>query len=524
MSIANPPIIVTSIYNPAFFEASATDTITQSQANALFLKKTTADTATALETFSAGIATNSLATTSLSSNLQIGSSTNTGTIFISTIATNNSNANPAISIGGDAGVKTIKINNGTNSVHCSSIDMAGSGINNVTNSTGNIDIGNLQTSGLLNIGANVGRLVDGIINIGTGSTVANPINIGSSTSLTSVGGTLGVTAGITTNKLNPLTSSSSLFIGDNSSSGTIAIKGTDGSTGTVAICDGPTTACTINLGSNACTTKIYGLQKLDTAATASCDIALTQTTGVLNIGTGARLITVPGNGVINIGTGSGAVVNPINIGSASSALNLNGSTIAIGNSFSTTTLNGVISFANLAIDSVDRATAGTLSLGTSIANLVNISRSTINTAVLGTLSVAEGISLPTPINLTYTTIPTYSSSQIGYRFQYNPANFTMTGTSTQNVYTFSSLPIGVYILQAQLLVNNTNYNVNFGFSATSATQDTSQITTSQGVAAGHVNLSTVWKQSTVSNIYVIISSTTIAYTLQYIYMTYTRIA
>ena len=208
--------------------------------------------------------------------------------------------------------------------------MAGSGINNVTNSTGNIDIGNLQTSGDINIGANVGRLVDSIINIGTGGTVANPINIGSSTSLTSVGGTLGVTAGIITNKLNPLTTSSSLFIGDNSSSGTIAIKGTDGSTGTVAICDGPTTACTINLGSNACTTKIYGLQKLDTAATASCDIALTQTTGVLNIGTGARLITVPGNGVINIGTGSGAVVNPINIGGASSATSIGGTLKSTG--------------------------------------------------------------------------------------------------------------------------------------------------------------------------------------------------
>jgi len=44
-------------------------------------------------------------------------------------------------------------------------------------------------------------------------------------------------------------------------------------------------------------------------------ISTTQTSGVLNIGTGARLLTGSG-GAINIGTGSGATANPINIGGA----------------------------------------------------------------------------------------------------------------------------------------------------------------------------------------------------------------
>ena len=49
-------------------------------------------------------------------------------------------------------------------------------------------------------------------------------------------------------------------------------------------------------------------------------IVSSQTSGVLNIGTGAR--TTAGN--INIGTGSGTVVNPIAIGGASSAIAMNG--------------------------------------------------------------------------------------------------------------------------------------------------------------------------------------------------------
>jgi hypothetical protein len=141
-------------------------------------------------TATTGIATNNLNTTSTSSNLVIGSATNTGTIFINTIATNNTNADPAIAIGTNTGTRTIKINNGTNSVHCSSIDMAGSGINNVANTTGDINIGNLQTTGDLNIGTNVGRTSTSVINIGTGSTLVNPINIGSSTSDTTINGSL----------------------------------------------------------------------------------------------------------------------------------------------------------------------------------------------------------------------------------------------------------------------------------------------------------------------------------------------
>jgi len=177
MSAFNPPTYTVSIYNPAFFPTSTTG-ISQSQANALYLQKTTADTATALETFSSGIATNSVATTTTASNLLIGSSSNTGTITIATVNTGNTDASPAISIGADSGTKTIKINNNTNSVHCSSLDITGSGINNITNATGSVDIGNLQTSGVLNIGVNGSRT--GAINIATNGGQSTNITVGAS--------------------------------------------------------------------------------------------------------------------------------------------------------------------------------------------------------------------------------------------------------------------------------------------------------------------------------------------------------
>lgn len=55
MTSANAPSIITSTYNPSFFSTSTISGLTQSQANGLYLQKTIADTATALETFSAGI-------------------------------------------------------------------------------------------------------------------------------------------------------------------------------------------------------------------------------------------------------------------------------------------------------------------------------------------------------------------------------------------------------------------------------------------------------------------------------------
>ena len=191
MSAFPPPTYVVSIYNPNFF--ITTGGLTLGQANGLYLQKNISDTATALETFSGGIAVDSIQPITSFDTLQIGSSGNSGRIIISTINTGNNDTTPAIAIGTDTGTKMIKINNSTNSVHLSSIDVKSSSINNIANGTGDINIGDLQTSGAISIGCGGSRLSTGgslgVINIGT-SSGNNPyaINIGNvNTPLTSNG-------------------------------------------------------------------------------------------------------------------------------------------------------------------------------------------------------------------------------------------------------------------------------------------------------------------------------------------------
>ena len=62
MSSYAPPAYVVNIYNPAYF-ATSSGGLSLATATSLFLNKNTADTATALETFSGGIKTNTVDTT-----------------------------------------------------------------------------------------------------------------------------------------------------------------------------------------------------------------------------------------------------------------------------------------------------------------------------------------------------------------------------------------------------------------------------------------------------------------------------
>ena len=127
MSAYTPPTYSVTPFNPAYFtSAASTSGISLADATALFLLKTSTDTATALETFTAGIATNSVGTTTLASNLILGSATNTGTASLDT--------------------------------------------------TGNITIGGSQVSGTLTVG-DLGTRT-GAITIGGSSTSTVPITIG----------------------------------------------------------------------------------------------------------------------------------------------------------------------------------------------------------------------------------------------------------------------------------------------------------------------------------------------------------
>lgn len=117
-------------FNPDFFE-DVTETLTKKDADARYLIKTTPDTATAIETFTGGIKTNSIEnvlTTDIS-NILINS---TGNINIGT-STSRTTTNPII------------IGNATNSI----IRLGSSGLSFSTLGTPTATLQSISTSGIL---------------------------------------------------------------------------------------------------------------------------------------------------------------------------------------------------------------------------------------------------------------------------------------------------------------------------------------------------------------------------------------
>jgi hypothetical protein len=68
-------------------------------------------------------------------------------------------------------------------------------------------------------------------------------------------------------------------------------------------------------------------------------------------------------------------------------------------------------------NSIDTVTEGTLTIGGTNTTSVNISENTTVTGTLGatTVTASGGITTPLPILLSYTTLPTFTSNQIGYQ-------------------------------------------------------------------------------------------------------------
>ena len=159
MSSYAPPSYVVSIYNPAYF-ATSSGGLSLATATSLFLNKNTTDTATALETFNGGIATNSIDTAG-NSPMVIGSSASKITYSATAI---------------------INQFNGTIKAQGQITATAGVTSNNYdsTNATTQLEIGRSQTSSNLYIGANAttATRTTGNINIGTDSTYTGNITLG----------------------------------------------------------------------------------------------------------------------------------------------------------------------------------------------------------------------------------------------------------------------------------------------------------------------------------------------------------
>ncbi len=133
-------------YNPSFWISSATS-LTQSVANTLYLRKTTTDAASALETFNGGISTQTMTAPSLTADVTLFPNQTAGTLKLATTS---------------------------RSVHCSNIDCQGNAINNAsTPANGALSIGGSQTGtgGTISIGVNAVRT--GAITIGSNACAVN---------------------------------------------------------------------------------------------------------------------------------------------------------------------------------------------------------------------------------------------------------------------------------------------------------------------------------------------------------------
>jgi hypothetical protein len=146
MTTTLPPTqFFTGIFYNANFWTSGTTALTQDIANTLYLEKTTPDTATALQTFSGGVSTQSMTAPSLTADVTLFPNQTAGTLKLATTA---------------------------RSVHCSNIDCQGNAINNAsTPAAGALTIGASQTTGTIEIGKNASRT--GAITIGHNNCTVN---------------------------------------------------------------------------------------------------------------------------------------------------------------------------------------------------------------------------------------------------------------------------------------------------------------------------------------------------------------
>jgi len=263
--------------------------------------------------------------------------------------------------------------------------------------------------------------------------------------------------------------------------------------GTVRIGPTGTSGVSVHAGNIDCTNNTINNATSPTAGDLS--LGNTQTTGVLNLGTGTR-VTGANGGAINIGTGA-SVTAPINIGGGASTsgsinigqigsttgtttTNINTSTVGshpvnIGSSTALTTINGASTLTGLATATTGLKTTSitsdttlsitpttSLSLGTSTSTSVGIGASGITTTIngpstlTGLATATAGLTLGSGKGITcggavYS--PALTNTQIGYSTVIqNTAQVNLTSTSQTILTSSNTLPIGVYLIAVNMNV------------------------------------------------------------------------
>lgn len=358
--------------------------------------------------------------------IAIGSSTagRTPTITIDTLSTLNSNATPAIAIGTSSSTKTIKIGSNSNSVHCSSIDIQSSAINNIT-ATGDISIGNNQTTaGILNLGTAGARA--GTINIGTGATRTGLINIGNG------GGTGNIAIGSATSATTTgaLTASGQITAQAGLAMSNTAITGASSVTATTFIGDlngNATSATTASSATNIVTTA-------DTSSSADFFPTFVPTgTGGINQGakTSINFKFKPSTNTLTATTFTGALS-----GTATNATNV---ATVVNNNSSASQFFPTFVASNTASNQSPNTTSQlhyipstqTLTTGTFSGNLTGNATSATNANNANTVSITTDVVSVVDCFPTFTTLNTASNQTVrnSANLKYVPNTGTLTASA-----------------------------------------------------------------------------------------------
>lgn len=191
--VINPPeYYFTGInFNPAFYAQDAVG-LSEATANALYLRKTVADTATAQETFSSGIVTNAITASAVSSTMAIGNNITSGAITIGSAM----NAGTTINLG----------NNNTNVVQVNG--RLQTNFVRTKNIIDTLEIADDQTSGALNLGYRTDGLRTGAVNIGSATSTTNLNGTSKTNTIDALGGataTMNLASSITSGTINLMT-------------------------------------------------------------------------------------------------------------------------------------------------------------------------------------------------------------------------------------------------------------------------------------------------------------------------------
>jgi len=457
MSSANPPYPWFSgiQYNPSFFASSSSGDLTKAQANALYLRKTVPDSASALETFNGGIKTNSLNALNTSSPLNIG----------------NTSLNLYLRSNNDIFIEAELL--------AGVVEINGKGI-----AVGDIDdtysVNMFSTEFIALESKKISTYSDeqldfqsGIININSSNPFANTVAIGNAAFTSEIVNTT------TALKLNS----------DNATANTVAIGN---ATGTSSVSVNGTNPMNVNCGIKS--------NSLDVITSADAlDIGLAQTNGLLKIGTNAsRLAT----STIQLGITSTPVT--------CSNILCSGETInnAINKTTGGLSIGGGQTTGYLYIGGGEgiQGRTGEIQIGTAPNTNCTI-------AIGSSVGVGGSIVVRRPINFAYVNTP-FAPTSLGYRSQLVTNGTVTTSATISTITQWSSftVPVGVWMYEAVLFMPASINNIEWYISSTTATADSTRLCGGVSVAGSGVGsrASGIIQQAATSAIWYLNGKSTVA--------------